>query len=587
MAQRIITLILLLCSTSAIAGLFDTPGRSNFVSADQAFAFDFQQNQRDLNLTWQIKDGYYLYRKQIKLTSADATFTEPSLPSGEWHEDEFYGKSEIYRQRLSVPVTLTHAAAGATLTVTYQGCADAGFCYPPETKIVPLGKALALSSSDAVAPKLNPPLPLETRPALPVESPSDLSSPAPDNKDSDLPFTALWALLIGIGIAFTPCVLPMYPLISGIVLGGKQRLSTARALLLAFIYVQGMALTYTALGLVVAAAGLQFQAALQHPYVLIGLSVVFILLALSMFGLFTLQLPSSLQTRLTLMSNKRQGGSPGGVFAMGAIAGLICSPCTTAPLSAILLYIAQSGNLWLGGGTLYLYALGMGLPLILVTVFGNRLLPKSGPWMAHVKTAFGFVILALPVFLLERIIGDLWGLRLWSLLGVAFFSWAFITSLGATRPWLRIVQIVMLGAALVSARPLQDWAFGTAVAQQQAHLEFTRISSVDELNQALTQAKGKPVMLDLYADWCVACKEFEKYTFSSPDVQQALKDTVLLQVDVTKNSAEDAALLKHLQVLGLPTILFFNEQGEEQPAQRVTGFMDAAAFSAHLRDRQP
>nr|WP_287857849.1 protein-disulfide reductase DsbD [Klebsiella sp.] len=587
MAQRIITLILLLCSTSAIAGLFDTPGRSNFVSADQAFAFDFQQNQHDLNLTWQIKDGYYLYRKQIKLTSADATFTEPSLPSGEWHEDEFYGKSEIYRQRLSIPVTLTHAAAGATLTVTYQGCADAGFCYPPETKIVPLGKALALSSSDAVAPKLNPPLPLETRPALPVESPSDLSSPAPDNKDSDLPFTALWALLIGIGIAFTPCVLPMYPLISSIVLGGKQRLSTARALLLAFIYVQGMALTYTALGLVVAAAGLQFQAALQHPYVLIGLSVVFILLALSMFGLFTLQLPSSLQTRLTLMSNRRQGGSSGGVFAMGAIAGLICSPCTTAPLSAILLYIAQSGNLWLGGGTLYLYALGMGLPLILVTVFGNRLLPKSGPWMAHVKTAFGFVILALPVFLLERIIGDLWGLRLWSLLGVAFFSWAFITSLGATRPWLRIVQIVMLGAALVSARPLQDWAFATAVAQQQTHLEFTRINNIAELNQALTQAKGKPVMLDLYADWCVACKEFEKYTFSSPDVQQALKDTVLLQVDVTKNSAEDAALLKHLQVLGLPTILFFNEQGEEQPAQRVTGFMDAAAFSAHLRDRQP
>ena len=587
MAQRIITLILLLCSTSAIAGLFDAPGRSNFVSADQAFAFDFQQNQHDLNLTWQIKDGYYLYRKQIKLTSADATFTEPSLPPGEWHEDEFYGKSEIYRQRLSVPVTLTQAAAGATLTVTYQGCADAGFCYPPETKIVPLGKALALSSSDAVAPKLNPPLPLETRPTLPVESPSDLSPPGPDNKDSDLPFTALWALLIGIGIAFTPCVLPMYPLISGIVLGGKRRLSTARALLLAFIYVQGMALTYTALGLVVAAAGLQFQAALQHPYVLIGLSVVFILLALSMFGLFTLQLPSSLQTRLTLMSNKRQGGSPGGVFAMGAIAGLICSPCTTAPLSAILLYIAQSGNLWLGGGTLYLYALGMGLPLILVTVFGNRLLPKSGPWMAHVKTAFGFVILALPVFLLERIIGDLWGLRLWSLLGVAFFSWAFITSLGATRPWLRIVQIVMLGAALVSARPLQDWAFATAVAPQQAHLEFTHINNIAELNQALTQAKGKPVMLDLYADWCVACKEFEKYTFSSPDVQQALKDTVLLQVDVTKNSAEDAALLKHLQVLGLPTILFFNEQGEEQPAQRVTGFMDAAAFSAHLRDRQP
>ncbi|MGG7737722.1 protein-disulfide reductase DsbD [Klebsiella aerogenes] len=574
MAQRIITLILLLCSASASAGLFDAPGRSNFVPADRAFAFDFQQNQHDLNLSWRIKDGYYLYRKQITLTTKDAAIVEPSLPPGEWHEDEFYGKSEIYRQRLTLPITLTEASKAATLTVTYQGCADAGFCYPPETKVVPLSAVLA-DSDKAQAAKPSAPA------TLPARGSQTGAEPA------SLPFSALWALLIGIGIAFTPCVLPMYPLISGIVLGGKQRLSTARALLLAFIYVQGMAVTYTALGLVVAAAGLQFQAALQHPYVLIGLSVVFIALALSMFGLFTLQLPSSLQTRLTLMSNKRQGGSPGGVFAMGAIAGLICSPCTTAPLSAILLYIAQSGNLWLGGGTLYLYALGMGLPLILVTVFGNRLLPKSGPWMAHVKTAFGFVILALPVFLLERVIGEAWGLRLWSLLGVAFFSWAFITSLGASKPWLRLVQIVMLGAALVSARPLQDWAFGAPTVQQQAHLEFTRVSTVDELNQALAQAKGKPVMLDLYADWCVACKEFEKYTFSAPEVRQALKETVLLQVDVTKNSAQDAALLKHLQVLGLPTILFFNAQGEEQPAQRVTGFMDAAAFSAHLRDWQP
>jgi thiol:disulfide interchange protein DsbD len=208
---------------------------------------------------------------------------------------------------------------------------------------------------------------------------------------------------------------------------------------------------------------------------------------------------------------------------MGAIAGLICSPCTTAPLSAILLYIAQSGNLWLGGGTLYLYALGMGLPLILVTVFGNRLLPKSGPWMAQVKIAFGFVILALPVFLLERVLGDNWGLRLWSLLGVAFFAWAFIASLGATRPVMRIVQIVLLGAALVCARPLQDWAFGQPAAQRQAHLPFTTIKTVDDLNQALAQAKGRPVMLDLYADWCVACKEFEKYTFSDTRVQAALK----------------------------------------------------------------
>ncbi len=570
MAQRILTLILLLCSTSAFAGLFDAPGRSNFVPADQAFAFDFQQHQHDLTLNWQVKEGYYLYRQQINVTAAQADVAPLALPSGESHEDEFFGKSEIYRQQLSVPVTIRSAGKGATLTVTYQGCAAAGFCYPPETRVVPVSEVQ--------------PLPEERGQSGSMRGSNDADAASSAQATAELPFTALWALLIGIGIAFTPCVLPMYPLISGIVLGGQQRLSTSRALLLAFIYVQGMALTYTALGLVVAAAGMQFQAALQHPYVLIGLSIVFTLLALSMFGLFTLQLPSSLQTRLALMSNRQRGGSPGGVFAMGAIAGLICSPCTTAPLSAILLYIAQSGNLWLGGGTLYLYALGMGLPLIVVTVFGNRLLPKSGPWMEQVKTAFGFIILALPVFLLERIIGDIWGSRLWALLGVAFFGWAFITSLKAQRSWMRLVQIVFLGAALICARPLQDWAFGAPAATEQAHLNFTRIASVDELDRALASAQGKPVMLDLYADWCVACKEFEKYTFSDPQVRQALSHSVLIQANVTANSAADIALLKRLNVLGLPTILFFDAEGKEHPESRVTGFMDASAFYTHLQN---
>jgi len=589
MAQRIFTLILLLCSTPALAGLFDAPGRSDFVPADRAFMFDFQQQASDLNLNWQIKQGYYLYRQQINVTPAQAEVGPLPLPTGESHEDEFFGKSEIYRQRLNLPVTINQAAKGATLTVTYQGCADAGFCYPPETKVIPLSEVrphptpLPQERGQTVATSENSAQPVPPRPSGERAGVRGNNDTAP----ATLPFSALWALLIGIGVAFTPCVLPMYPLISGIVLGGKQQLSTARALMLAFIYVQGMALTYTALGLVVAAAGLQFQAALQHPYVLIGLSVVFILLALSMFGLFSLQLPSALQTRLTLMSNRQQGGSPGGVFAMGAIAGLICSPCTTAPLSAILLYIAQSGNLWLGGGTLYLYALGMGLPLILVTVFGNRLLPKSGPWMAQVKIAFGFVILALPVFLLERVLGDDWGLRLWSLLGVVFFAWAFISSLGATRPIMRILQILLFGAALVSARPLQDWAFGQPVTESQAHLSFTTIKTVDDLNRALSQANGRPVMLDLYADWCVACKEFEKYTFSDKQVQTALQNTLLLQADVTRNNAQDKALLQHLQVLGLPTIVFFDAQGQEHPAQRITGFMDAPAFAAHLRNLAP
>ena len=570
MTQRLIPYIFLLLlslfSATASASLFGQNSNSQFVPVNQAFAFDFSQKNDQLTLSWQVKPGYYLYRQQLKISVQGATLAQWELPAGKPHQDEFYGKTEIYPQSLTLPFTLEQAGNGAQMTVTYQGCAAAGFCYPPETRSVPLNAVAAHSSAPAPAP-------------------SAAVSAAPDNRsDNALPFSPLWALLIGIGVAFTPCVLPMYPLISGIILGGNRQYRLGRLFALAMVYVQGMALTYTVMGIVVAAAGLRFQAALQAPAVLIVLSALFIVLALSMFGLFSLQLPSSLQTRLTLWSNRQQGGSLPGVFLMGALAGLICSPCTTAPLSAILLYIAQSGNMLAGGGTLYLYALGMGLPLIAITLFGNRLLPKSGPWMQTVKEGFGFVILALPVFLLERVIGDAWGLRLWSALGVAFFGWAFISSLKANHGWLRVLQILLLGAMLIAARPLQDWAFGNApTAESAAHLSFNRVSSVEQLNQQLQNSAGKITMLDLYADWCVACKEFEKYTFSDGQVQSALGQLQLLQADVTANSATDSALLQHLNVLGLPTILFFDASGHEIPGSRITGLMKPAAFRAHLQ----
>ncbi|RVU78305.1 protein-disulfide reductase DsbD [Pantoea dispersa] len=557
--SRLLSLCLaLLFCLSAQASLFSTTTNNRFVPVDQAFGFDFSQQGHQLTLSWKVKDGYYLYRQQFHISAQHAQLAPVTLPPGQPHEDEFYGKSEIYPRDVQLPITLRQADAGATLSVTYQGCAAAGFCYPPETRSVPLTAIAADSAAPVIA-----------------------ASPAAHR--TPLPFSPLWALLIGIGVAFTPCVLPMYPLISGIILGGQRRYSLGRLFALALVYVQGMALTYTLLGMVVAAAGLRFQAALQHPYVLIGLSVLFVLLALSMFGLFTLQLPASLQTRLTLWSNRQQGGSLAGVFMMGALAGLICSPCTTAPLSAILLYIAQSGNLWAGAGTLWLYAFGMGLPLIAVTMFGNRLLPKSGPWMQSVKEGFGFLILALPVFLLERVLGDIWGLRLWSLLGVAFFAWAFSLSLSA-RGTARVLPIIMLAAALVVARPLQDWAFGSSSTQSVAHLPFQRISSSQQLDSALQQAQGRITMVDLYADWCVACKEFEKYTFSDDGVRSALSNVQLLQANVTANNAQDNALLQHLQVLGLPTILFFDAQGKEIADSRVTGFLNAADFRAHLHN---
>lgn len=581
MAQRFLTLILLLCSVlltpySAQASLFGENGsfgqkssQNRFIPIDQAFAFDFRQQGDQLTLSWQINPDYYLYREQIKIVPQNATLGAFTLPEGKAHHDEFYGEVAIFKQQLTLKIPITQAGDGASVSVTYQGCAEAGFCYPPETRVVPLAavikNATAAQTSDAATPVKNE------------------ATPAP----AELPFSPLWALLIGIGIAFTPCVLPMYPLISAIILGREKPHSQRRILLLAVVYVQGMALTYTLLGLVVAAAGLQFQAALQHPYVLIGLSALFVLLALSMFGLYSLQLPSSLQTRLVQWSSSQRGGSLAGVFAMGALAGLICSPCTTAPLSAILLYIAQSGNMLAGGGTLYLYALGMGIPLVIVTLFGNKLIPRSGPWMQYVKEAFGFVILALPVFLLERVLGDVWGLRLWSLLAVAFFGWAFVLSLKAHSGWARACQLLLLAALLVAARPLQDWAFNGNTTQNQInHLAFKPVNDLPQLQAALAQAQGKPVMLDLYADWCVACKEFEKYTFSDAQVQRELADTVLIQADVTANSAEHAAMLKKLNVLGLPTILFFDAQGNEITAARVTGFMNATEFLQHLQNRQ-
>jgi len=564
---------LLFLPASGHASLFGDSGSQPFVQVNQAFNFDFSQQGSALKLNWQIRDGYYLYRQKIEIVPENATLAAYFLPQGVAHKDEFFGDSQIYKNNLNLLIPIRDAKDNAKVRVTYQGCAAAGFCYPPETREVPLNEVIADGKASAT-PLVDAPAPVTVQTS---------SQPTP------LPFSPLWALIIGIGIAFTPCVLPMYPLISSIILGRERPHSLKRIFLLAMLYVQGMALTYTLLGVVVAAAGLQFQAALQSPWVLVGLSVMFIALALSMFGLISLQLPSSLQTRLALMSNEQKGGSLIGVFVMGALAGLICSPCTTAPLSAILLYIAQSGNPWAGAGTLYLYALGMGIPLIAATMFGNRLLPRSGPWMHYVKEGFGFVILALPVFLLERILGDVWGLRLWSILGIAFFGWALQLSLKSTRGIFRLLQLVFLAAALIVSRPLQDWVFVPAVSTQtSAHaLSFQKITNVDQLNAALQQAKGRRVMLDLYADWCVACKEFDKYTFSTPQVQDALANTLLLQADVTQNNSQQAALLKRLNVLGLPTILFFGPDGKELPQSRVTGFMDSAKFTAHLHNTQP
>ncbi|EFL92735.1 Thiol:disulfide interchange protein [Candidatus Regiella insecticola LSR1] len=568
--HRIFTLALLLCSVflstlqylhaEPIKPLNQEAEQNEFMPSQRAFAFDFKQQDNQLVLHWQIQPGYYLYRQQLKIVPQQAMLGAFVIPEGISYQDEFYGAIPIFKQELTVTLPITRAAEGSHIQVTYQGCAAARFCYPPETRTIPL---------HAITPK-DPQLPLQ-RSLNPTE----------------LPFSPFWALLIGIAIAFTPCVLPMYPLIAAIILGSEKPRSPRQIFWLALTYVQGMALTYTLLGWVVARAGLQFQTALQHPYVLFTLSALFILLALSMFGFYSINLPSHWQTRLVAWSNHQKSGSVAGVFIMGALAGLICSPCTTAPLSAILLYIAQSGNTLAGGATLYLYALGMGLPLIIVTLFGNRILPRSGLWMQYTKEAFGFVILALPVFLLERVLGNIWGARLWSLLAVIFFSWAFVSSLTFQQRWKRLIQILLLVSLLIAVQPLQNWVFTADLFSRNIkhYLRFQRVENLSQLHEALRQAKGKSVMLDLYADWCGACKELEKYTFSDLEVQKRLANTVLLQVDLTKNSPEQLAILKKLQVLGLPSILFFDPQGQEINQARISGFINARDFTIHLQNK--
>ncbi|HHX8369435.1 TPA: protein-disulfide reductase DsbD [Vibrio alginolyticus] len=567
----------------------------SFVPVDQAFPFNFYQQDDKLMLDWQVRDGYYLYQERLSVAGEKVSLGELQMEDGTPHKDEFFGDVHIYTQPLFVNVPMHDWQDGARVVVQYQGCAKAGFCYPPETRVIPIS-AFTSSNSDsttATTASKAEQTPTATPPAAQSSTSGDTSSAPVTQQDSlaanlaDNWWTPLLFLALGVGLAFTPCVLPMYPILTSIVLG-SGKLSQRRALGLSFVYVQGMALTYTLLGLVVASAGMQFQAAMQHPYVLIGLSVLFITLALSMFGLYSLQLPSSVQTWLNNLSNKQQGGSSAGVFAMGAISGLVCSPCTTAPLSGALLYVAQSGDLLTGGIALYALAMGMGIPLILVAVFGNKLLPKAGGWMDRVKTLFGFILLAAPIFLLERIMPEMWSTILWSALGIAAFGWLYhIKNSLEFGGWKQsAVGIIAVLGLLASAQPILNYWFGNSTTQtQQATVSFTRIANVAELEEqlALAKAAGKPVMLDFYADWCVACKEFEKYTFHDPSVEAKLQDFVLLQADVTKNQVQDIELLKHMSVLGLPTIEFWDASGEHVSNARLTGFMQAEPFLEHIK----
>ena len=578
MKRILLFLFFIFTALSTQAGLFDK--KSAFLPVDDAFQFSAAKsdNQENVIVNWSIAEGYYLYQEKIsvKLNQAEtSSFDVPTFSiSPEDYNDPYFGLMKIFKKPVQAIFKASQPPLKAedVIEIAYQGCTE-GFCYPPEVKEIKVADLPIVQVTDTEKTS-------EKSTALSAQPKAEQDRLAESLFNSK--YAVFGFFLLGLGLAFTPCVLPMLPLLSAIVIGQNQRPNMWRAFALSFVYVQGMALTYTLLGLIVAAIGLPFQVALQHPYVMIGLSIIFVLLALSMFGVFTLQLPSSLQTKLSLLSQQQKAGAFGGVFLMGMIAGLVASPCTSAPLSGALLYVAQSGDLFTGAITLYLLALGMGVPLILITLFGNKILPKSGMWMETVKKLFGFVMLALPVFLISRILPDEWTPRLWAMLGTAFFIWfAFQMPKNGTG-WL--FRILFLVAAMISVKPLQAWVWGESSAQSAienklvSHVEFKQVKSEAELQQALAENNKSLVMLDLYADWCVACKEFEKETFSDPRVQKNFGDMLLLQVDMTKNSEENRALMTKYKVLGLPTILFFNQDGKEIEGSRVNGFMPPVEF---------
>lgn len=575
-------------STNALAALQQG---SQFLPVEQAFVMDFRQQENKLQVSFTIADGYYLYKDKFKFVGIDAAFSHPQYPKGVMIHDEYFGESEVYFHQVVLDIPLSQLGSEAMLKVRFQGCAEAGLCYPVQTLDIPLIAPVSTesaSTADAAA-------------ALGItDNSSSTTSTAPvseqlqllDKLQTDSTLKALFLFfLLGLGLAFTPCVFPMYPILTSIIVGQGQQLSGKRAFSLSMAYVQGMAISYSLLGLLVASLGLQFQTYFQHPIVLVAISILFVALALAMFGVFNLSLPEKWQNKVNSLSNKQQGGSIKGAALMGLLSGLVASPCTTAPLTAALLYVAQSGDLALGALTLYILSMGMGLPLLILGSTGGKFLPKAGAWMDVVKASFGFLLLAVPVWLLSRFLPAyvvvIAATLVLLMLAVYLHRLSQQLSSGTTGQsisWM-LALVIVLGT---TGANLWYWLPGTTVTTTQStqsqNTEFKLVKTLDELQQEVKKSAeaGKPVLVDLFAEWCVACKEFEHITFADGEVKNLMAQFTLIKVDVTHATDQDQQLLDHFQVLGLPTLLLFDKNGSELTQSRITGFMGPKDFSAHL-----
>jgi thiol:disulfide interchange protein DsbD len=570
----------------------------SFVHADEFLdpAVAFKPSARALDaqtieVNFAIAKGYYLYRDKFRFAvdGESATLGTPVFPKGKEKDDENFGKVEVFYNKVAVRLPVERNASGELplkLNVTSQGCADAGVCYPPQTQ------TLAVTLPDLAT----------TRAAPPVTAVEAIAGSKVDVDESGkiagiLRDAGFWAnlaffFIAGLGLALTPCVLPMIPILSGIIAGQGHRNSHVRGFALSLAYVLGMAVTYAAAGIAAGLTGTLLSAALQNAWVLGAFALVFVVLSFSMFGFYELQLPSALQSKLSEESGHLRGGRGVGVFAMGALSALIVGPCVAAPLAGALLYIGQTGDAVLGGTALFVMALGMGAPLIAVGTAGGSLLPKTGPWMEGVKKGFGVLLLATAVWLLTPVVPPVVPMLAWAglLIVPAIYLHALDPLPQHARGWQRFwkgIGIVMLltGAALLigalagSRDPLQPLAGlrTQAVAGEVRKLSFEPVRSVAELEARLA-AVDRPVMLDFYADWCVSCKEMERYTFADPAVREKLAGFTLLKADVTANSPDDKALLARFGLFGPPGIVFFTPGGKEVQGVRVVGFQEAASF---------
>ncbi|MBE3674810.1 protein-disulfide reductase DsbD [Pseudoalteromonas distincta] len=583
-------------ATNNVLGDLLGPPQQTFLPVDQAFVFDFDQQGSTLFVGWDIAPDYYLYKKKIEIIAKGANIQVGDSGSGEIIEDEFFGKTEVFFNSASVISKLSNVTEGAVVKVRYQGCAKAGLCYPPEVISIPLSVISGAQVKNVDQNSATDEAATAQSTFAALNEPATEPTTNSDDTEKELTFTEQLAsqglitnllifFVVGVGLAFTPCVFPMFPILSSLI-AGQQNLSTKKAFALSFVYIQGMAVTYAALGLVVAALGGQVQGYLQHPFVLVSFSLLFVLLAMSMFGWYEIKLPSSMMSKLTQVSNNQKGGNYVGVFLMGVLSGLIASPCTTAPLSAALLFVAQSGDYLVGGLTLYVLSLGMGLPLLLLGTSGGKLLPKAGGWMEQVKTLFGFVMLVVPLILLERLVSADIILLMAGVLALAtalyLHHWqsSQTQSKLKTALWFAATLLVMTGFTLTKN---YFWPAQAVQVSSQSN-EFKKVADLAELKEAVAQAsnEGRMVMVDLYADWCVACKEFEHYTFPDAKVQSEFSHYQLIQVDLTNSDNKTIELMEEYTVFGLPSILFFNTQGKELTTQRVTGFLNAEDFAKHL-----